>query len=386
MDTVICGPIAYQYWRTPPIVQLLCAAPEDHPALRKIIGQEELRAFRNDLDSRSLFTSSCSGRAWRNVREESQTLRESHRFLASFARYPVDVLVHDRRRTCPTGLLTPWLWTRELPFESTTQIVDDLYVTTPAFSMLQIASKATLVRTVLLASELCGSYAVYDAPAPIGDQLNKLASNGHLWSFGGWSPCLSANGKVTSLWTRPPLLTPNDLVALAEEASPCRGCAVLKKAAGLVVPAAASPFETQAGVLLGFSRRRGGEGFAGLTHNERVDLSRAARLIAGRGYCSCDLYWPDGLDIECQSEQYHDNMDSYLSDADRSAALELMGVKVLPLTYKQLKDEDRFAAFCAAVAHARGTDPKPKTAVELAATQNLRSEVLTDWAALPYIG
>ncbi len=385
MDTVICGPTAYQYWRIPPIVHLLCAAPEDYPVLRKIIGLEELRGFRSDLDSRSPFTASCGGPAWRNVREESKTLRESHRFLSSFANYPVDILVHDRNATCPTGILNPWLWTHDLPHGSTTQIVDDLYVTTPAFTLLQLASKASLAQTVMLASELCGSYAVYEAPAPIASQLNKLALRGRLRSFGGWTPCLSESGQVTNLWKREPLLTPGQIMSLAEEASPCRGCNTLRQAAELVVPMAASPFETQAGILLGFSRRRGGEGFAGFTHNERVELSRAAKLVADRGCCYCDLYWPDGLDIECQSAQYHDNSGSYLSDADRSAALELMGVKVLPLTFKQVKDERRFDAFSKAVAHALGVEPRPKTTRQLAAAETLRSEVLVDWNSLPFM-
>lgn len=352
--------------------------------LRNIIGLEELRAFRSDLDSRSPFTSSCSGPAWRNVREESKTLRESHRFLSSFATYPVDILVHDRNATCPTGLLNPWLWTRDLPFESSTQIVDDLYVTTPAFTLLQLASKASLTQTVMLASELCGSYAVYKAPAPIASQLNKLALRGRLRRLGGWSPCVSESGQLTNLWKRPPLLNPSQLFSLAEEASPCQGCRTLRQASELVVPMAASPFETQTGILLGFSRRRGGEGFAGFTHNERVQLNRAAKLIADRGCCYCDLYWPDGLDIECQSGEYHDNAGSYLSDADRSAALELMGVKVLPLTFKQLNDERRFEAFSEAVAHARGMEPHAKTAREIAATEELRSEVLVDWYSLPF--
>lgn len=108
--------------------------------------------------------------------------------------------------------------------------------------------------------------------------------------------------------------------------------------------------------------------------------------MAQRGYCSCDLYWPDGLDIECQSAQHHDNEGSFLSDADRSAALELMGVKVLPLTYAQLKDEDRFAAFSAAVAHARGIKVAPKTGAQAKAAENLRAEVMVDWATLPFLG
>ncbi len=318
------------------------------------------------------------------MRDESQVLRESHRFLSSFAAFPIDLLVTKRNKTRESGLVTPWLWSGEMPFGATEPIVDELRVTSPALTLLQLAARAGLVRTVLMASELCGTYSVYVPPAPIEAQLNRLAARGRLREFGQWRPCFSANGQVTSLWQRPALTTPQELAALAAEVAPRRGCKVLAQAAELCIPGAASPFETQAGILLGFSRRRGGEGFAGLTHNERVDLSREARLIADRAYCSCDLYWPEGLDVECQSAQYHDNQGSFLSDSDRSAALELMGVKVLPLTAKQLHDEDRFAAFSSAVAHALGVEPRPKTPAQVKAAAALREEVLTDWAALPF--
>ncbi len=385
MDTVICGPTAYQYWRVPPIVHLLAAAPEDYPPLRRIIRATELRGFRADLDERSPFTTACTGPAWRNTREETKTLKDSYRFLSPFADFPIDLLVYDRNKTRESNLTTPWLWSKELPYGATTQIVDDLWVTTPAFTLLQLASKKSLVATVLMASELCGTYSVYTPPAPVEAQLNKLAARGQLLPYGGWRPCLSANGQVTDLWQRPPLVTPQDLASIAADVAPHRGCKVLAQAAELVVPMAASPFETQAGILLGFSRRRGGEGHSGFSHNERVDLSREARLIADRGFCSCDLYWPEGLDVECQSAQYHDNQGSYLSDSDRSAALELMGIKVLPLTSKQLADEDRFAAFSSAVAHARGVELRPKTATQVKAAAVLRQEVMTDWDNLPFL-
>ena len=170
---------------------------------------------------------------------------------------------------------------------------------------------------------------------------------------------------------------------MADEAAGKPGCATLRQAAELVIPNAASPFETQAGILLGFSRRRGGEGFEGLTHNEKIELSRDARLIAGRECCYCDLYWPCGLDVECQSAQYHDNMEGLLSDSDRTAALSLMGVNVLPLTYDGLKDEKRFAAFSSAVAQALGVEQKPRTATQLKAMKRLRSEVFAPWTTLP---
>lgn len=383
MDAVICGTTAYQYWRTPPIARLLACAPEDHPALRGIIDPEHLRGFRADLARSDELA--VSRTTWRNVNEESKTLHEYWGFLAHFGAFPIDVLESDRNACNSSSLKRPWLWTADLPYGSTTTIVDELRVTSPAFTLLQLASKASLVRTVLLTSELCGTYSVYSPPAPVAKVLAQLASRGKLRAFGGWRPAIGPDGELTGLWSRDPLVTPQDLLKIADAASPQAGCKRLREAAGLVMPMAASPFETQAGILLGFSRNRGGEGYTGCAHNERIDLRRDARLVAQRDCCYCDLYWPDGLDVECQSAQHHTSALSYLSDADRSAALELMGIKVLPLTFAQLADKQRFSAFSSAVAHALGIREKPRTARQAQAARILRSEVMVDWASLPFV-
>ena len=92
---------------------------------------------------------------------------------------------------------------------------------------------------------------------------------------------------------------------------------------------------------------------------------------------------PDGLDVECQSSQYHDNLDGFLSDAERAAALRLMGVNVLPLTHAQLTNPARFDAFCDAIALARGLERKPRTEKQARAAEQLRTELFIDWAELP---
>lgn len=149
-----------------------------------------------------------------------------------------------------------------------------------------------------------------------------------------------------------------------------------------MVPGAASPFEAQAGVILGFSRRLGGEGHAGFAHNRRIVLSREARALAQRASCYCDLYWDEGLDLECQSKLSHATGEGYLSDANRAAALELMGVTVLPATYAQLTTEERVEALSKLVAEKRGIAWRPKTEREREAGRRLRGEVLRSWDTL----
>lgn len=383
METVLCGATAYRYWRTPPIVLYLAAAPADSPALCKFLRPDEVLAFRNDIAERLPFLCGCTGASWRRVGQTARDIQEARWLLAPSASFPLDVLAQDRGARRSSGLMSTMFWNGSLPLGATSEITEDLGVTSPALTMVQMAAKAGLTRTLLLASELCGGYAVYPAPAPIKNQLQRIAAAGRLTSFQGWRPCLNGEGKVTELWQRDPLTTPEELLDMAIAAEGHRGAATLRKAAELAIPLAASPFETQAGLLLGLPKHLGGEGFGGLTHNEKVELSRDAKLVGQRRCCYCDIYWPDGLDVECQSAQYHDNLDGFLSDAERAAALRLMGVDVLPLTNGQLQDPVRFNAFCDAVALARGIERSPKTAAQKLAAERLRSELFIDWAALP---
>lgn len=383
MDTIVCGATAYQYWRTPPIVLYLAAAPDDSPALRRFARHDEVLAFRSDMCARLPFLRECSGPSWRNVSRAATDIRKAQSLLAPSCEFPLDILAQDRGSRRSSSLLKTVFWNGELPVGATRQITDDLDVTSPAFTMVQLAAKLGLERTLPLASELCGSYAVYDPPTPIKAELQRIANRGRLGTFQGWRPCLDANGKVTELWSRDPLTTPQELLEMAHLSQGHRGSKTLQKVAELVTPLAASPFETQAGLLLGLPERFGGEGFAGLSHNEKIELHRDARLVGQRDCCYCDIYWPNGLDIECQSALYHDNLDGFLSDADRTAALSLMGVNVLPLTYPQLKDRKRFDAFCDAVADSLGAGRRPKTARQTEAAKRLRAAIFTDWATLP---
>lgn len=354
--------------------------------MRRFAGRDSLVALRCALAEALPLSSLCSrvGPAWRNAGPDAQRVREVHPLLAPWAEPPVDVLVPAAAAVHSSSIVHPMVWSHELPFGSRRQVVDDVYVTSPAFTMLQLASRASLVRTVLMASELCGSFAVYRPPAPLAAYLQKLIDSGVSLELGGWRPSVSG-GRLTDLWVREPLVEPSDLLRIAAVSDSPKGRARLQKATELVVPGAASPFEVQTGIMLGFPRRLGGEGLGGFTHNEKIALTREARLLAQRDACYCDLHWEaEGLDLECQSAQHHDNEPSYLADSDRSAALKSMGIDVLQVTYGQLVDEQRFEAFSGLVASSLGRGRLPKkTQKQLLAARELRDEVFTDWIRLP---
>lgn len=383
MDAIVSDISAFRYWRIPPLVRLLVSAPEDDALLQSIVSEGELTRLRQGCAQLPLVRElSAVSPRWRAAGLQSRAVREGAAVLGVGMGEPVDVLITRREQSRRSTLIRPRLWSSGIPGSGVALIANDLGVVLPEYSLLQLASRASIVRTVLLATELCGSFSVYEAPACVREVLQTLVNEKRLPKLDGWSPCLDSEGQITNLWTRRPLVSRDGLLKVAEEASCRNGRARLKEAADLMVPGAASPFEAQTGVILGFSRQRGGEGHTGFSHNRRIALSREARALARRASCYCDLYWDEGLDLECQSKLAHASGSGYLSDADRATALELMGISVLPVTYAQLTTEERVVALSRAVAEKRGVAWQPPTARERELGSGLRSEVLRDWSTL----
>lgn len=387
MEAVIVGTSAFELWRTPPIVKLLAAGPDDHPALEKLVSEQRLVSVRNrlltdlPLNKISLEKTAC----WKNVGHISRQIREAHPVLAPSLDGPINVLACRKPLSHATEVMKPWLWTAELPFGATVPISGDLRITTPEMTLHMLAARVSLMTIVLLASELCGSFSVYNPPAPVTSLLERLHREGQNLCVDGWSPGFDGRGKLTGLWQRAPLTDPGELVALAEKSEAKRGKAKLIEAAGLVNPNAASPFEVQAGLLLGLSRKRGGEGYQGLEHNKRILLSRDAKLLAQRENCYCDIYFSEGVDVECQSRAHHSGEGSYLSDSDRSAALDAMGIVVVQATYQQFFDWDRFNALSRVIAGHLGVVYKQKSESLRVAARGLRREIFVPWEGLPIV-
>lgn len=383
MDTCICDISALKFWRTPPVVRLLVAAPEDTPALHRCIREDELIAFRTGLHSSLPFCAEfADGPRWHRYCGQARTLREQFMPLAPSLEAPVDLLTFSSADRRTSKLLRPRLWSGEVPPGSFQELTDDLTIVSPEFALQQIAARASWARTFMIASELCGSFAVYEAPAPVKSFMQKLIDREKLPKCGGWEPCLS-NGQLTSLWKRSPLTTPEDILAFAQNCDSPRGKAKLCKVARLVKPNAASPLEVQTGMLLGLPRRLGGEGLSDFEYNARVDLSKDARALARRSYCYCDLFWEEeGLDVECQSAMVHNSWDSFVSDFDRATALGQMDVRVMLAISDSLFDTYRWEAFADAVAIALGKPRKPKTTKEIKAEYALRQELETNWGRL----
>lgn len=260
----------------------------------------------------------------------------------------------------------------------------DIGITSPAFTLLELAARANDVQTLMMASELCGSFAVYSPPSLIREALEKLLPDDQnpkrrIPVVGGWRPFVDSKGHLSSLWQRPPLVHPRELATLADRSDSRRGASRMKLASELVKESAASPFEVQTALLLGLPYRNGGQSLDGFVCNKKIDLTHRATLLAEKRHCYCDLYWEEGLDLECQSTLVHQNAESYLSDSERALALESMGIKVLPITFDQISSRERFDAASQLIAKTLGLKLPKKTTREQSQELELRRQVLIDW-------
>ena len=373
MDTTICDRTALCYWRIPPVVQLLAAAPEADERLAAVLTDYDLELLSSsNVVVRERFKQKHCGRAG----EVYRTLIEAVPLLALCGDGPFDVLSTYKGEVRESQLVKPRLWSSPLPMGAVRQATDTMGVTSPEFTLQQVAAHESFVRAVVLATELCGSFSVFHTPEPIAGIIQRLCKSNRLPSVGGWSPCLDSNGSLTDLWTRDPLTTPAELQRLARTTDSPRGRDQLARAAKYVVGGSASPFEAQVGILLGLPARYGGAGLGGFVHNKRVGFTPDAALMAQRDCCYCDLYWDEGLDLECHSKTWHAARDSQLSDFTRETALDLMGIDVVPVTYDQLASKRQFSAIARIVAGKLGRKTRHKTDAEGRAEDRLRDEVL----------
>ena len=386
MEITICDITAFDYWRMPPLVRHLLADDETSPKLQPVIREDEMLALREAVAQTPLArTILAPNPATRNAGRAIKDLKPAAIMLAACHQGAIDIAVDEHRRCHASSTVRHRFSQHETPIGATTAIEEYINVANPALALLQLAGRASLARTTMLVSEICGAFTVYRAPQPIRAALQKIANSGTFPQVDGWRPYIKSDGVITDLWSRPPLATPSNLAAFAQECSTRKGCQNLRLAAQLATPGAASPLEVQAGMLLGLSRRRGGEGHAGFSFNKRIDLSPGAQAIAQRGHCYCDLYWENGLDVECQSAAVHDEAASFLSDSDRTCALKSMGIDVIPVTYGQLADERRFAELSKTIAKARGKRFRPKTTQQVKTARTLRKELFTDWGTIHHI-
>lgn len=372
MKMTLCGPSAFRFYRIPP--QYLALLPELHAPI-------------NSASWRTLFKTPL---------------------LKHFISLPLYLLRSSKNACSRARNIRDQLWSEELPLGSVQETDHGFDVTSPAMTLLSLARLGRIsdARLTMAIYELCGSFAIFPYHRDMEVLLDQTRRAGGATMVGGWQPVgnphtasddsarsFAHEGRkpncepraTGNLWRRDPLLDLGELDEFVLKTKGYRGNRRLARCAACVTGTCASPFEVQASMLLSIPIKDGGQGLPGLRNNVPIRLNSKASLVSG-GKCRCyaDLYFEDTvtgspLDIECQSRIIHDNGESYLSDANRSAALQLMGVDVLPLTYEQIFDYNSYQAVCSLISKKLGTQPTRRSVGDRRKEADLRQTIFTEW-------
>lgn len=295
---------------------------------------------------------------------------------------PLDCTVFHANKRRSSKYYRYHLSNTDLPFGCFRPCNHGCYVASPPYALLTSAAFLTETQLLMLAFEFCGTYSVYSPRTRTEKLLQDAYAKRAINPTDGWNRVCSATGKASNLWKREPLTTPDELFAFCTEARGLAGAKRLRRVASLVTGVCASPFEAQASILLGLPRRLGGQGYH-FNNNHRIELTTSAQAIYPHTCCYADIFFEatdehPALDIECQGRSVHDNEAASISDSNRIAALQSMGIEVIPLTFEQFYDADRFCAILDLIATKLDTSIKPKTERQLSIETNRRHDVLVD--------
>lgn len=234
---------------------------------------------------------------------------------------------------------------------------------------------------------MAGSFTVYRPDAAVRTYLQNAIDQGIIPIIDGWKPMLDSGNMLTDLWQRPALIDIEEARHVVECIQKVPGAACLRRALRDVWGNARSPFEVQAAMLLGLSRRRGGHGLGPFELNKRIRLSESARAIARQRECWADLYL-EGTEghppicIECQGAAYHNDSQRCVMDDNRALALQSMGMVVIRLRYEQISDSWRLQHTANYIESLLGMARPEKSKQLEVKERKLRANVLVDWWTL----
>lgn len=227
---------------------------------------------------------------------------------------PLEVLVRDKSQRSRSKAVTARVWSKPIVRTAFRRVTKDVYVSSPEFVFLQLATRLDLPELVALGMELCGTY-----------RRNVKV------------PVLGTNDtELITLYQQKPLSNPKRLSNFLKSMPSAPGHAKAMNALEYVLANSASPMETALYLLLCLPRRLGGYALPKPVLNPPITLSKAGRMYTLRSVAKPDLYWKDfHLDLEYNSDEFHDE-NSRAIDSMRRKALERMGVEVIELTKAEL--------------------------------------------------
>lgn len=215
----------------------------------------------------------------------------------------VDAIVFDKSSTRASTNSKTTVWSGPILPGSFCPYRQNVSVSSPSFTFLQLAARLSLPELIAYGNELCGYYA-FAASEPRGMRQRET-----------------------------PLATAEVLARYLSGADGAPGVKNARRAVRHIVDGSASPMETLDEMLLCLPYKQGGYGLRAPIMNYAISLGERAAQIAMRQVCRGDLCWPElKLIIEHQGQYDHDNKESFSADRSRINGLKAQGFEIIELT------------------------------------------------------
>lgn len=266
---------------------------------------------------------------------------------------PIDVLVFSEALRRRSGGVACHAWQTDLP-DNAFYRARGVYVSSPEFVFLQMASVLSLERLIALGCELCGRYVMLPKGVEHPSSLDSMPK------------------RLT------PLTSVSRIAGLLGNVDKVNGKAKAQRALKYVVDDSRSPMETMVYMLLCLPVMLGGYGLPKPEMNAKIPLDDEARIIARRRYCEGDLCWLSAkLDIEYHGE-VHVGAAQMKSDVGRELGIEHMGWRVITVASPQVLDASQFETVAKEAAARLGKRLRASVFEATAQRNNLRYE-LEQW-------
>lgn len=198
----------------------------------------------------------------------------------------------------------------------------DVYVVSPELCFIQMANELSEIELLKLGYDLTAQYSL-------------MPQGGFVF--------------------RAPITNQKRLMETAKYLSGFKGIKKAHRVLPYICDNAASVREAELAMLLSLPCSRGGFGLPKPMLNVAIAIPKAKRNLFMKDYYVCDLFWGDALlAIEYDSDQYHMGIDRIGNDAAKRNALELMGIKVVTVTNKQIKNNTELEIVARIVSKALG--------------------------------
>jgi len=241
--------------------------------------------------------------------------------MPSSLTFPINIMVGGQSAKRTSKIVRARAHTGPIPEGCFVGIADGLAVSSPSLCLFQIAGELPLVKLIELGFELCGTYSLparneYVAGEEAGDK---------------------------TLYNRPQLTNTKTIKAFAKRMKGVNGQQKVSQALPYIANGSGSPMETILIMLLTLPYKRGGYGLPVPELNTRIDFENAGKRRSGKSYYVCDLFWPKAnLAVEYDSDFYHTGAERIASDSERRLNLDVLGIKVITVTSRLIRNEDEF--------------------------------------------